>query len=165
MEQKTIDCPACGAPLEVSDQLEALRCGYCDADLKIIRVDDKVTFEVLSQPEPQKEVLDRPVIPVEPSVFDQPAAVYDLPPVEQPAFFTEPQRSEPFTPEPSIPVPPPFTGPTPGAQVYQPAAPAKTGAPTWLWIVLGIVGVVCLFCACLAVLAVFFFNVSGVPVY
>lgn len=163
MEQKTIACPACGAPLKYSGELETMRCGYCDADLKVVRVDDEVSFQVLSQPEPQKEVLKNPVIPQGSLTVDEgTAAVYQAPVSETPSFFTEPQRSEPFTPGSPIPAPPTYSaaGET-GAQVYPPAAAARSGAPTWLWVVLGVIGVSCLLCACLAVAAVFLFNVSS----
>ena len=170
MEQKTIACPACGAPLKYSDEQETLRCGYCDADLKIVRTDDTTSFEVIAQPEPQKEVLNKPVLPHEPPMVDTAnASAYDTPQPDAPStssapsFFTEPQRSEPFTPDRPIPAPPAFSAAgDSGAQVYPPAAPARSGAPTWLWVILGVVGGLCLLCACMAVAAVVLLNATGV---
>lgn len=169
MEQKTIACPACGAPLKYSDEQDTMRCGYCDADLKIVRTDEDVTFEVIAQPEPQKEVLNKPVIPQEPPMVDTAnASVYGTteagaPGSSAPSFFAEPQRSEPFTPDRPIPAPPAFSeAGVSGAQVYPPAAQARSGAPTWLWVVLGVVGGLCLLCACLAVAGVLLFNATGV---
>lgn len=156
MEQKTTTCPACGAPLKYTEDQETLRCGYCDADLRIVRQDGDETFEVISQPEPQKEVLSQPVVPLQPPTAETTEA-------GTPSFFTEPARPEPFTPEQPVPAPPDFTGAgASGAQVYPPAQPpaARSGAPTWLWVVLGVVGVLCLLCACLAVVAVVIFNYS-----
>lgn len=158
MEQKTTTCPACGAPLSYTEDQETLRCGYCDADLKIVREDGEETFQVIAQPEPQKEVLSHPVIPPEPVVSAE------APEAFTPSFFTEPQRSEPFAPQQPVPAPPDFTAAADtGAQIYPPVQPVATrgGTPTWVWIVLGVVGVLCLVCACLAVAAVFLFSYSG----
>jgi hypothetical protein len=158
MEQKTTTCPACGAPIKYTEDEETLRCGYCDADLRVVRKDGEELFEIISQPEPQKEVLSHPVIP-------QASATSETTGASAPSFFTEPPQSEPFRPEQPIPAPPDFTGAgQTGAQVYPPAQATtpRGGVPSWLWIVLGVIGGLCLLCACLAVVMAVLFNYSTV---
>lgn len=53
------NCPACGAPLEFSETDTTVQCGFCSAEFKIDREDDQINFHVISQPEPQRQVLDQ----------------------------------------------------------------------------------------------------------
>ncbi len=59
MARETI-CPACGAPLMIPDNQDSMRCTFCGTELHISEEDGQAHFQVLSQPQPQKEALSRP---------------------------------------------------------------------------------------------------------
>jgi hypothetical protein len=59
MTQQTT-CPACGAPVEYSEQQDMIRCGFCGAEFRINNEPDQPPYQILSQPDPQKEVLSQP---------------------------------------------------------------------------------------------------------
>jgi hypothetical protein len=73
MAQQTI-CPACGAPIVYSGEADEIRCPFCDAELQVVQEDGREVFRILSQPDPQKEVLSRPVEPAN-DVTNQPGGM------------------------------------------------------------------------------------------
>lgn len=173
MTQQTI-CPACGAPLEYAGEESVIRCGFCETDLSVSKENDQIRFQVLAQPEPQKEVLSQPVIPVEPEQALDAASPDVTPPDVTPEgdvpifVFGEPVREPVQESFASQPTPPgnsvDFTGASASAR---PVTPVEVSAPRassssnkWIWIVLAVVGGLCLLCACLAIAAVLFFVIA-----
>ncbi len=54
----TEKCPACGAPLDVSEvEGSSLHCGFCSTDLQLLDVDGELHLVVAGKPSPQSEVL------------------------------------------------------------------------------------------------------------
>lgn len=156
MTQQTV-CPACGAPLEYEGENENITCGFCSADIAVIKEDDEIRFKVVGQPEPQKEVLSHVVGPVPPAPEQAGIPVEERTASDFPTFFS----SSPSGPAAS---PSGFENP-PGAQVYQPARPAGSSSTKWIWIVVGVLLGLCVLCACLAGAAVLLFNASGGMIY
>lgn len=171
MAQQTI-CPACGAPLEYSGPEDVVSCGFCNTELRVVREDDQMYFQVLSQPGPQKEVLSTPVDlpvaqpPLEGPVVGEPPTAE---PIEQGAvIFGLPEEQATVRSAPEFSATPPAYTPPPepsiGAQVYQPSAqtsvPAQSSGSSrnWILIALGIVGGVCLLCLCIGVVLALVFN-------
>lgn len=174
MTQQTI-CPACGAPLEYAGEESVIRCGFCETDLSVIKENDAIRFQVLAQPEPQKEVLSQPVIPVEPEQAADAASPDVTPPDATPAgevpifVFGEPVR-EPVqksfasqsTPQGNSVD---FTGASASARPATPveviAPPASSSSKKWIWIVLAVVAGLCLLCALVGIAAVLILTVAA----
>lgn len=54
----TEKCPACGAPVEVSDvEGSTFRCGFCSTEIQMQDVDGELHLIVAGKPSPQSEVL------------------------------------------------------------------------------------------------------------
>lgn len=74
MTQQTI-CPACGAPVEYSEQQDMIRCGFCGAEFRINSEPDQPPYQILSQPGPQKEVLSQPAANLAGEPFEEASTV------------------------------------------------------------------------------------------
>jgi hypothetical protein len=127
-------CPACGAPLVFSGTSNVVRCGFCGTDLKMTEKDGHTHFRVLSQPEPQKEVLDQPVEMID----DFSGGVQAYPAVD-------PGSSAVGEPFPSQPM-------SSGAVVY-PVEGGAQGLPRrtisrWVWVAIAMLVGLGLFCIC-----------------
>jgi hypothetical protein len=184
-------CPACGAPLSAAEQQDVVICDFCNTAIRVIREDDEERFEVLSQPEPQKDVLSQPVDPlVEDVLFGEsvpadepvPASEGTEAPVEGMASFWQSAPEELsateelsasssgdtfFAPPPPV-APAPFSETTGGAQIFPPPSTPTTGLgglPRWAIIVIAVVAVLCLVCVCgVAALFALFMN-SGTTTF
>src|SRR5512133_1568580 len=149
MAQQTI-CPACGAPIEYNGQEDQIRCPFCDTELKVVEEGDTTRFQVLSQPEPQKEVLSQPVeAPGRPDMettfanFSMGESVPTT--ASSGAFGTE------------VPLPPASAGsfytPSVGASVSTPATTGRSGVGRWVAIGAIALLALCALCACLGFVA------------
>lgn len=146
-------CPACGAPLEYTGPKDIVNCGFCNTELRVIRENGEVHFRVLSQPEPQKEVLSNLVEPLVETPVPG-AEIFDLPGEHKAAFGgpTIVSNGSSFTPPPGM---------SEGAQVYQPVSQSSNKTRNWILIAVGIILGVCLLCACTGVVLLLVFNASG----
>lgn len=52
MESK-MNCPACGADIEIPENEDRVRCEFCGTELQASRDEGKTKLKLLSQPEPQ----------------------------------------------------------------------------------------------------------------
>jgi hypothetical protein len=140
MTQETI-CPACGAPLVYSGNQAMVRCTFCGADLNISQEDGQARFQVLAQPGPQKETLDKPVEGA--GTLPGGARVYPSVPTTVAA-------------NPEIPLPP---QPVSSEAAVYPVNEERRGIGSvnrWVWVGIVILVGLTVLCACaiLAVLAV-----------
>lgn len=155
------NCPACGAPIEYSENQEVVVCSFCNTEIKVLEDGDSNRFQVLSQPEPQREVLSKPVEPASGGDFAGAFLSGEVP------AETGGTNSEPFdlgTPGQDV-FSPPIQEPVAfgNAQVYAPAAPARTslgGLPKWAVIVIAVVAGLCLLCVCAAGASLLIFRSS-----
>jgi hypothetical protein len=131
MTQET-KCPACGAPLVYSGNQEVIHCTFCGTDLRVAEEDGQPHFQVLAQPEPQKEILDQPVE----GAGSQPGGAQIYP------------ASPPATPFQETPMP--FQPVLGGAAVYpindQPAA--RKSVNRWIWVAIAMLVGLAIVCAC-----------------
>jgi len=146
-------CPACGAPLEYAGEQDVVVCGFCNTEIQVVQDGEGPRFQVLSQPEPQKEVLSRPVNPIIEGDMSGDALSGEVPAdFTTETFGLGTSSQEPFTPPPPVSSPP-FEGTitSGGAQVFTPGEPARSsfgGLPKWAVIVIAVVAGLCLLCAC-----------------
>lgn len=151
MPQQT-DCPACGAPLVYTGQQDVVRCEFCGAEISVTGETGHEDFHIIAQPDPQKEVLSKPLEGVEY------AAVYED--QTEPEAFVEPALGfEDMPVNQSIPEER-FSGETiyPGSGSETPAftqpvvPPASTGTGTNRWLMIGLAVILglCAVCACSA---------------
>ncbi len=54
----SVRCQHCGAPLQISDALRFITCGYCHTELQIVRDASTIHTEILSQIEAKTDALD-----------------------------------------------------------------------------------------------------------
>jgi len=139
-------CPACGAPLVFSGNQDAVRCTFCGTDLKIVEENGQAQFRVLSQPEPQKEILDQPVesariMPGE--LLDDPG----IPPVVAGVA------------DESFPAQPVSTGAA-AYPVHQEPAVSK-GVSRWVWVGIALLVGLVVLCACVVMAAILFLFPAG----
>jgi hypothetical protein len=167
-------CPACGAPLLYAGEQDVVVCGFCNTEIKVVSEGDDVRFRVLSQPEPQKDVLSQvynPIIegelPSEPPAVavnaepfglqDSGAETFGMGPSSQEPFFTPPPVSSQPYQQPVVDA---------GAQVFPANPPARSmgGLPRWAVIAIAVLAGLCLLCVCAGAAAALIFR-SSVGMY
>jgi uncharacterized Zn finger protein (UPF0148 family) len=157
----TTTCPACGAPLEYTDDHEVVHCIFCETDIEVFEEDGETRFRVVALPEETSEELSRRAqrelgdIPTQPDAGDEPVA---------PGYISAGAAdSDPdvYSPEAVLPQVPVMTEPIPEVQAHYtqrsddfpppaPSAPAaRSNRNRWIGIGLAVFIVVCISCACL----------------
>jgi hypothetical protein len=154
----TTSCPACGAPLEYTDDHEVVHCTFCETDIEVFEEDGETRFRVVALPEETSEEMSRRAqrelgdVPSEPDAGDEPVAPGYA------SFGTMDSDPDVYTPESVLPEVPVMTEPIPEVQAHytlrqdEPPPPlpaAKSNRNRWIGIGLAVFLVACIMCACL----------------
>jgi hypothetical protein len=142
-------CPACGAQLDYTGTEDVVRCNFCGTLLSVIDQDGERRFSVLSQPEPQSEVLaERASEEIEAELAEIPEVVS-----VEPGFASSSTEADvdPFFPESGVPVPPVYAANTPDTTppAYVSASPSQSKRSWWLIGGISLLIVLLLMCACM----------------
>lgn len=140
------NCPACGAPLEYTEDQQEIVCSFCSTKIKVLGDGDGEQAQAAARQDTQREEYAVPVTPLEDADLSGEAlSGGGVGETKAELFGLEPQPEGPAASSFQEPVS------TFGEKVFTPAAShrqAAGGLPKWAVIVIAAVAGLCLLCTC-----------------